>query len=90
MTSFGGNSIQYLDALIMQIQTKRNPPSKHITNLRSISSLLSSTFHPPVLMHDPPFNHTISNGFTRNILCVFFRIQMQLVANVAERDTGVG
>ena len=41
-------------------------------------------------MHDPPFNHTISNRFTRDVLRVFFRIQMQLVANVAERDTGIG
>ena len=90
MSSFGGNSVQYLDTLIMQIQTKRNPPSENITNLRSISSLLSSAFHPPVLMHDPSFNHTISNRFTRDVLRVFFRIQMQLVANVAERDTGIG
>ena len=34
-------------------------------------------------------NYTVSNGFTDNVLGIFFRVQVQLQANVLQRDTRV-
>ena len=73
----------------MQLQTIPNPTREHLTNFRSVTSLLPATLHPAFLMHDTTLDDTITNCLTDNILSILFRVQVQFDAYVAQRDAGV-
>ena len=79
-----------LHALIVQIQTKSNSPSKYLANFWSITAFLCPRFHPSFLMHNPTFDNSISYSLAYDIFSIFLRIQVKFNTNVSEGDTGIG
>ena len=73
-----------LDTLVVQFQAIANPPGKHIADVESVIALLATAFHPPLLVHDAALDDAIADRLTHDVLCVFFRVEMELDANVPE------
>jgi hypothetical protein len=73
----------------MQLQAIPNSTREHLTNFRSVPSLLPATLHPALLMHDTTLDDTITDCLSDNIFSILLRVQVQFDANVAQRDAGV-
>ena len=90
----------------MQLQAKSNPAPKYIYHLWSITlnrtrdlgalpfrpalSLISSRDHPPLFVDYGRIDHTVLDRLADNVLGVLFRVEVELQANVAQRDARVG
>lgn len=74
----------------MQVQTEPDSPPKSLANFGPIATLHTTTLHPSFLVHDSALNDTIPDSFAHNVLCVFFGVEMQLHADIAEGYARIG
>ena len=90
----------------MQLQAKSNPAPKHVHHLWSIPlhssrglgtlplrpalTLITSRNHPPLFMDDSRIYHTVLDRLSDDVLGVLFRVEVELEADVAQRDARVG
>lgn len=58
--------------------------------LSPASAFIPFCDHPTFLVHDSGVDNTILDSLANNVFCVFFRIKVELEADVPERDAGVG
>jgi hypothetical protein len=82
----------------MQLHTKRDalleclPWLVGLVNSALASPTLSPalpTLHPPLFVLDLGLNYTIANRLAHDVLCVFFRVQRQLLSDCAEGNARV-
>ena len=73
----------------MQLQTVLDTLHEDVRDIKPVPALLRATLHPALLMHDVSVNDAIPNRLSDNILRIFFRVQVQLDADIAEADTSV-
>ena len=74
----------------MQFQTIRNPPLKRLPHLRPVPRLLPDALHPALVVHDLRVDHAVADRLAHDVLRVLLRVEVQLDADVAERDARVG
>ena len=79
----------HLHALVVQLQTVVDTPREHVADLRPVPTLLPTTFHPALLVHDAAFNDAVPNRLPDDVLRVLLRVKVQLHANVSQRDAGI-
>jgi len=73
----------------MQLQAVPNPTREHLTDFRSVPSLLPATLHPAFFMHNTTLDDAITNCLSNDILSILFRVQVQFDAYVTQRDARV-
>jgi hypothetical protein len=77
--------------IIVHLRAKVNPQRKLLLRLiRLVNVLLHLALHKSPCMVDRRIDHAVLDGFSDNVLGVFFRFEVQLVADVSEGDTRVG
>lgn len=80
----------HLHTLIMQLETISDTSAEHFTDFRAIPILSPLTFYPTFLMDDATLDHAISDGFTDDVLCIFFGIQVEFETNIAQGNPRIG
>ena len=79
----------HLHALVVQLQTVVDAPREHVADLRPVSTLLPTAFHPALLVYDAAFDDAISDRLPNDVLRVLLRVKVQLHADVPQRDAGI-
>ena len=73
----------------MQVQAKRNPAPKEFANFRAVVVLLRRALHPALLVDNTTLDDAVTDGLANNVLRIFFRVEVQLNADVSEGDARV-
>jgi hypothetical protein len=73
----------------VQLQAETNTPCEHIADFRTITTLLDTTLHPPLLVYYSALNNAIPDSLANDVLRVFLGIQVELDTNIPERNARV-
>lgn len=79
----------HLDTLIVQLEAVLNTAHEDFADLEAVAALLGAALQPALLVRDVTVNDTVTNRLADDILCVFFRVKMELDADIPERDARV-
>lgn len=87
--SQNGAAVTNLDTLVVQLQAILDTAREDIADLRAVSALLAAALHPALLVHNAALDDAIADRLADDVLRILLRVEVQLHADVAERNARV-